>query len=85
MAYAVSVTPSAAKDIRALDEPIKRRVAKAIDALSSDPRPDGARKLKGTEDISRIRVGHYRILYQIADRQLLILVVRVRHRRDAYR
>lgn len=85
MGYAVSFTASAAKDMRAFDEPTRRRVAKAVDALSASPRPEGARKLKATEDIYRIRVGDYRILYQIADRQLLVLVVRVRHRKDAYR
>lgn len=85
MAYAVSVSSSAAKDIRALDEGVRRRVAKAIDALAKDPRPHGVEKLSGEEGIYRIRVGDYRVLYKISDRQLMVLVVRVRHRRDAYR
>lgn len=85
MAYAVSVTASAAKDIRALDDVVRRRVARAIDALAADPRPQGVEKIKGSDDIYRIRVGAYRILYQIADRQLIVLVVRVRHRGEAYR
>ncbi|HEY8175832.1 MAG TPA: type II toxin-antitoxin system RelE/ParE family toxin [Gemmatimonadaceae bacterium] len=85
MAYTVSFTASAAKDIRALDEDMRRRVGRAIDALADNPRPSGVEKLKGDDNVYRVRVGDYRILYQIADRQLIVLVIRVRHRREAYR
>jgi len=89
MAYAVSITSSAAKDIRRLDRKTQSQVAEAIDALASDPRPSGVRKIAGTArnepPLYRIRVGDYRVIYQVADRTLTILVVRVRHRRDAYR
>lgn len=85
MAYTVSLTRSAARDIRALDETVRKRVARAIDALADDPRPDGAKKLSAEDGIWRVRVGDYRIVYQIADRQLLVLVLRVRHRREAHR
>jgi mRNA interferase RelE/StbE len=85
MAYTVSITASAAKDIRALAADVKRRVGRTIDALADNPRPHGVEKLSGEENIYRIRVGDYRILYLIADRQLIILVIRVRHRREVYR
>ena len=85
MAYTVSVVPSVAKDIRALDDDTKRRVARVIDALADSPRPHGVEKLKGEDNIFRVRVGDYRIIYQISDRQLIVLVVRVRHRREVYR
>ena len=85
MAYSVTIAASAAKDIRALDEVMKRRVGRAIDALADNPRPSGVDKLKGDDNVYRIRVGDYRILYQIADRQLIVLVVRVRHRREVDR
>ena len=89
MAYTITVTRSAAKDLRALDDTSRRRVGKAIDALASDPRPDGVTKLAGTAKgdppLYRIRVGDYRVTYQIADRELIILVVRVRHRGEVYR
>lgn len=85
MAYTVTVAPSAARDIRVLDNTVKRRVGKAIDALATNPRLPGVEKLSGEDDIYRVRVGDYRILYQIADRRLTVLVVRVRHRREVYR
>ncbi len=61
-----------------------RRVAAKLRALAEDPRPRGCQKLAGREDIWRVRVGDYRVLYQILDESLLVLVVRVRHRKDVY-
>ncbi len=85
MAYTVTISRPAAKDIRALDDATRRRVGQLLNALAADPRPDGVRKLSASESIYRLRVGDYRVLYQIVDRRLLVLVVRVRHRREAYR
>ena len=59
--------------------------APGIDALSDNPHPHGASKLKGADELWRIRVGDYRIVYEIHHRVLLVLVVRVAHRREAYR
>jgi len=56
-----------------------------IDALADGPRPAGAKKLKGGGELWRIRVGDYRIVYAVRDRILLVLVVRVAHRREVYR
>ena len=85
MAYRVEVKKSAVKEIAALPKRDQRRVVRAIDALADDPRPEGVRKLTGAEDAYRIRVGDYRIIYQIADEVLTVLVVRVGHRKDIYR
>lgn len=85
MAYRIQVSTSAGKEIAALPKRDQRRVISAIQALAADPRPAGVRKLTGAEDAYRLRVGDYRIIYQIADNVLTVLAVRVRHRKDAYR
>ena len=85
MAYAVEFSPSAEREFRKLAREIQMRLRPRIDALADDPRPAGAKKLKGADDLWRIRAGDYRIVYQIRDRILLVLVVRVAHRREVYR
>jgi mRNA interferase RelE/StbE len=84
VAYHVDLTPSAQRDLRSLPTQGLRRVAAKLRALAEDPRPRGCTKLAGREDIWRVRVGEYRVLYQILDEVLLVLVVRVRHRKDVY-
>lgn len=81
MAYTVIVAAPAARDLRKLPEDARRR----IDALAGDPRPHGVRQLKGLPELYRVRIGEYRAIYQIQDRELLVLVVQVRHRREVYR
>ena len=85
MAYRIQFKKSARKEIAALPKRDQRRVVSAIEALSDDPRPEGVRKLTGTEDAYRLRVGDYRIVYQITDNVLTVFVVRVGHRKDVYR
>jgi mRNA interferase RelE/StbE len=85
MAYTVKVAPSALRDLDALQGNVLKRVIKKIDTLAVDPRPPGSRKLSGSDDTHRVRVGDYRILYEIWDDVLLVLVVKIRHRREAYR
>ena len=82
--YRIVLRKSAAKEIEKLDKRNISRVIGKIQALSVDPRPPGCKKLSGEEKY-RVRVGIYRILYQIVDHELIVTVVRVRHRRDAYR
>jgi mRNA interferase RelE/StbE len=84
MAYRVVITVKALKQIKNLDAAHAARVRAAISALADFPRPVGAKKLVGTDEY-RIRVGDYRILYTITDKILLVEVVRVAHRREAYR
>ncbi|MGB7631413.1 MAG: type II toxin-antitoxin system RelE/ParE family toxin [Candidatus Deferrimicrobium sp.] len=83
--YTVEFTHRAEKDFRALPPEIRRRLASKIDALAIDPRPQGVRILAGTEDIFRLRVGDYRILYRILDDRLVVLLVKIGHRREIYR
>jgi len=84
-AYRVELAPSAARDLRALPPNVRHRIRLKIDALAREPRPPGTKKLEGLESLYRMRVGAYRILYQIRDRVLLVLVVGVGNRREIYR
>ena len=83
--YEVQLAASAARTFRKLEESDKRKIGRALDSLSLDPRPHGCAKLAGEENLYRIRSGDYRIIYQIRDRILLVLVVAIGHRRDIYR
>ncbi len=84
--YTVNLSARAADWLEACrDEKLKRRVGRAIDALEICPRPPGSIKLTGEETVWRVRVGDYRILYEIFDQKLNILVIRIADRRDAYR
>lgn len=85
MAYTVEFAPAAARDFRKLSEAVRVRLARYVDTLGHTPRPASAKKLKGTENAWRLRVGDYRIIYEIHERRLLVMVVRVAHRREAYR
>ena len=82
--YRVQLLPSAARELSKLEPAVRRRLARRIDRLAQDPRA-GVVKLRGAEHTWRVRVGDHRILYQIQDDRLLILVIRVAHRRDVYR
>lgn len=85
MAYTVEFSPGAERDFRKLAREIQLRLRPRIDALADHPRPAGAKKLKGREELWRIRVGDYRIIYEVRDRILVVLLVRVAHRSEAYR
>ena len=85
MQYRIEVTPAAQRDLKALPRDVLKRVDAKILALADNPRPFGSRLLRGQERLFRVRVGDYRIVYQIEDDRLVILVVRVRHRGKAYR
>jgi mRNA interferase RelE/StbE len=84
-AYDVQFAPSAARSFRKLDAAVQRRLVRAIDALAIKPRPDGVVKLADEDDLYRIRIGEYRVVYKIHDRRLIVLAVAVGHRRDIYR
>lgn len=83
--YAVSFRRSAEKDMRKLDAKTQTRVFKAIEPLAVEPRPDGCRKLQGSDNAYRIRVGDYRVVYTVDDEIRIVAIERVGHRRDVYR
>ena len=82
--YAVEFLPSAVRTLAKLEPVVRRRIARRIDRLAEDPR-SGAVKLRGVDDVWRARVGDYRILYQIEDDRLVVVVISVGDRRDVYR
>jgi mRNA interferase RelE/StbE len=83
--YQVQLLPTAQRELLKLPAKIRVRVADAIRSLQANPRPPGCKKLAGNADYYRIRVGDYRVLYEIRDRVLLVLVIKVGHRREVYR
>jgi mRNA interferase RelE/StbE len=82
--YEVRLAPAAVRQLRKLDPPGRRRVQAAIDLLAEDPRPPGARQLVGGAGEWRVRTGDFRIIYDIRNEELLVLVVKVGHRKDVY-
>ena len=82
--YRILIKPSAVREIDALPKKERQRIARRIQSLSDQPRPQGCEKLSG-EDKYRIRQGDYRIVYSISDQDLTVIVVKVGHRREVYR
>lgn len=83
--YRVEIARRAVKSIARLPRSEQLRIRAAIDLLADEPRPPGCVALSGEESVYRVRVGDYRILYEVIDARLVVQVVRVGHRRDAYR
>ncbi|WP_100449098.1 type II toxin-antitoxin system RelE family toxin [Glycomyces xiaoerkulensis] len=83
--YRIVVSDDAEKQLRKLDKPVQKRVMLAIGRLEEDPRPAGAKKLKARENRWRIRVGDRRVVYEIEDDRLVVLVIAIGHRSDVYR
>ena len=83
--FEVLLERSAEKDLRRLSSRIHDQVIDRIKGLAKDPRPPGSRKLSGTKHDWRIRVGDYRVIYEVADAAKVVRVYRVRHRREVYR
>ena len=84
MTYSVSIAPAAQRQLRKFDPPVRRRIQAVIDLLALDPRPPKAIQLVGGSGEWRVRTGDYRIIYEIHDEQLLVLVLRLGHRREIY-
>ena len=83
--YRVEISKSAAKDLRGIDRKWIPRIVATIEMLESDAHPSGCKKLVGSDHTYRLRIGDYRVVYDIHDDTLIVLVVRIRHRRDVYR
>lgn len=85
MRYPVGVAPAARRQLRKLDPEARRRVQAVVEFLAEDLRPPAARQLVGGTGEWRVRTGDYRIIYEIHDSELLVLVVAAGHRRQVYR
>jgi len=84
--YSVSIKASAAKEIERIEpKTVRQRVVKRIRELAHDPRPPGCEKLVGSAERYRLRQGVWRIVYEVLDKELVVVVVKVGHRRDIYK
>jgi mRNA interferase RelE/StbE len=81
--FEISFRPSVAKDTKGIPAEDLKRILERIDSLADEPRPPGSIKLSG-RDYYRIRQGNYRIIYEIVENRLVIVVIKIGHRRDVY-
>ncbi|MFN6517131.1 MAG: type II toxin-antitoxin system RelE family toxin [Nostoc sp. CreGUA01] len=85
MTYTVEFSPSARKMFKKLPQNLQDRIQPKIVALATEPRPNGVKKLKGEENTYRIRVGSYRVVYEVKDDVLLVTIIRVSGRGEVYK
>lgn len=85
MSYTLIIENKAQKEFLKLSPPHDSSVKKGIDGLENDPRPQGVKKLTGTKDGYRVRIGDFRILFTIDDSKKIVTVYQIRHRREVYR
>jgi mRNA interferase RelE/StbE len=83
--YTVELKPQAGRFIEGQNRKTQRQLIRRIEALRKDPRPAGSKLLHAAKKIYRVRSGNYRIIYQIKDKKLLIIIVKVSDRKDIYR
>ncbi|MBI2026887.1 MAG: type II toxin-antitoxin system RelE/ParE family toxin [Deltaproteobacteria bacterium] len=83
--YNIQFKPSVFKQLKQISSRDQKKIMRKIQELEENPRPFGLKKLVAEENLYRIRVGDYRIIYQIQDKILLILVIKIGHRKDIYR
>ena len=83
--HTVQLSRKAERSLRSLERTDQQRIRAAIELLSDNPRPPHCIALAGENGVYRVRVGDFRILYEVLDEQLIILVIRIGHRRDVYR
>ncbi|MFD1716148.1 type II toxin-antitoxin system RelE/ParE family toxin [Amnibacterium flavum] len=84
MTHQVQFNSAAARQMKKLPRPHRDRILDAIEDLAEDPRPHGAKKLVGEQTAWRIRIGDYRVIYDVLDSELTVSVVRAAHRREIY-
>ena len=85
MAFRIEWKKSTSKDLRKLPASVVSRVIEAVEGLAENPFPHGVEKLSGSEHAYRIRLGDYRVVYEVVTQQKLVEIQRVRHRKDVYR
>ena len=85
MIYTVNVGDAATKALRAIAKGDAERIRAKLRALAVDPRPPGAERMQGSDGELRIRVGDYRVIYEVNDAALVVLVITIGHRREVYR
>lgn len=84
MAYTLEISKTFEKELLNLPKKVVEKILIAVKALAENPRPSGCKKLKGSKTDYRIRIGDYRVIYEIRDGKLVVLVLNVGHRKDVY-
>ncbi len=84
MSYRVDLRPTVLKKLKSIPKNEAKKISKKIDSLEKNPKPYGYKKIKGGENLYRVRAGDYRILYEVHDNALTILVIRIGHRKEIY-
>ena len=84
MSYQIVIPKPAKKQLDNISKIERDRLILTLRSLADDPHPNGVKKLKGYDNTYRVRVGDYRIIYEIKDRELIVLLLSVSHRKDAY-
>ena len=85
LAYSIEIRRKALKELSKLPKKEQLRVKEAIDSLSQEPRPQGVKKLADKSNYWRIRVGKYRVVYHIEDDKLIVIIIKISHRKEVYR
>jgi mRNA interferase RelE/StbE len=85
MSYEVIIPKPVQKQLSKLPEDIRKLISEKILLLTEDPRPTGVKKLKGFDNEYRIRIGDYRVRYEVDDKALMVLVLHCKNRKDVYR
>ncbi len=83
--YQISWRHSAVKELKKIKPSIVAKIVKAVEELANNPRPRGSKKLTGTNSVYRIRLGDYRVMYEIKDKELVVEVIKCKHRKDVYK
>lgn len=83
-AYLIEIKRSAQKELSQLPKPVAEKIVTLIRGLADNPRPNGCKKLVGTEHSYRIRINDYRVVYSVLDSCLIIQVIKIGHRKDVY-
>ena len=83
--YEIEISRTAEKQLKKLPADDQLRVVRAVLALAEEPHPRGSRRLSGYDDVFRVRVGRYRVLYSVFESRLVIIILKVGHRKDVYR
>jgi mRNA interferase RelE/StbE len=83
--YDIEISETAEKQLKKLQRGDQRRVVRAIVALADEPHPRGSRKLSGYNDVFRIRVGRYRVIYSVSGNRLIVIILKIGHRKNVYR
>jgi mRNA interferase RelE/StbE len=85
MKYRIEFSPTAERQFKKLPKEVQARLKHRIDILAENPFPRGVKKLSAEEDLYRLRIGDYRIVYQVQGKALLILILKLGHRKNVYR